>query len=120
MRSLTPTLLAAQKSGSCQPCLRVEAVGSIAGVVRLDFTRLYSGSEADYFHAVTMPGDGSLIRVRLTPPADGRKLYYQRVASPGPSSDFSQWIYSNQYNAVIVAAASLGAEASILWVKSDL
>ncbi len=119
MRSLTSTLLAAQEQAICTPYLKVEAKNLISGVVRLDWTRLYTGSEDDYFHALTMPGDGSLIRVRITLPADSRKLYRQRVANPGPSSDFSQWIYCNQYNAVVVAAASLGAEVSIFWINSS-
>src|SRR3972149_3138916 len=108
MRSLTSTLLAAQKGASRIPYVKVEIHNKVAGVVRLDWTRLYTGAEDDYFHAVTMPGDGSLIRVRITPPADSRKLYRQRVASPGPSSDFSDWSYTNQYNCVVVAMASLG------------
>ncbi len=81
--------------------------------------RLYSGAEDDYYHAATIPGDGSLIRARITPPADSRKLYRQRVASPGPSSDFSQWVYTNQYNCIVVAAASLGSEVSIFWINSN-
>jgi len=119
MRSLTSTLLAAQKEASRTPFVKVEAKNRIAGVVRLDWTRLYSGSEDDYFHAVTMPGDGSLIRARITLPADSRKLYRQRVANPGPSSDFSTWTYTNQYNCIVVAAASLGAEVSIFWINSS-
>jgi len=119
MRSLTSTLLAAQKQAATTPYVKVEAKNKIAGVVRYDWTRLYSGSEDDYFHAFTMPGDGSLIRARITPPDDSRKLYHQRVASPGPGSDFSQWTYTNQYDAVVVATAFLGAEVSIFWIKSD-
>ena len=119
MRSLSSTLLAAQKQATRIPYVRVEAKNKIAGVVRLDWARLYSGSEADYFHALTIPDDGSVIRVRITPPADSRKLYRQRVADPGPSSDFSQWTYCNQYDAVIVTATSLGAEVSIFWIKGD-
>ncbi len=119
MRNLTSTLLTAQKEASRIPFVKVEAKNRIAGVVRLDWTRLYTGAESDYFHAVTMPGDGSLIRVRITPPADGRKLYRQRVANPGPSSDFSSWTYTNQYNCVVVAAASLGAEVSVFWINSS-
>ncbi len=119
MRSLTSTLLAAQKEASRTPFVKVEAKNKIAGVVRLDWSRLYTGSEDDYFHAVTMPGDGSLIRVRITLPADSRKLYRQRVANPGPSSDFSTWTYTNQYNCIVVAAASLGAEVSIFWINSS-
>ena len=74
MRSLSSTLLAAQKEASRVPCVRVLAKNSLAVVVRLKWVRLYTGGETDYFHALTIPGDGSLIRVRLTPPADGRKL----------------------------------------------
>ncbi|MFC2005994.1 hypothetical protein ACFLVG_03440 [Chloroflexota bacterium] len=119
MRSLTSTLLAAQKEATHTPYVKVEAKNKISGVVRLDWTRLYNGSEDDYFHGVTMPGDGSLIRVRITLPSDSRKLYRQRVASPGPSSDFSTWTYTNQYNCIVVAAASLGAEVSIFWINSS-
>ncbi|MCK4863639.1 MAG: hypothetical protein KAS25_05040, partial [Dehalococcoidales bacterium] len=86
---------------------------------RQDWDRLYDGSEDDYFHALTMPGDGSLVRARITLPADSRKLYRQRVGSPGPGGDFSQWTYTGQYNAVVVAAASLGGEVSIFWIKSN-
>ncbi len=119
MRSLSETLLATQKEATRTPYVKLEAKNKIAGVVRYDWTRFYNGSEDDYFHAVTMPGDGSLIRVRITPPADSRKLYRQRVANPNPDSDFSQWVYTNQYNAVIVACCSSGAEVSIFWIKSD-
>ncbi len=118
MRSLTSTLLAAQKEAGRTPYLKLEAKNKIDGVVRLDWTRLYVGSEDDYFHAVTMPGDGSLVRVRLTPPSDARKLYRQRVVSPGPASDFSSWTYTSQYNCLAVAAASQGVEVSVFWINS--
>ena len=117
MRQLSDSLLAAQQEASYLPYVKVEAKNKIAGVVRLDWTRLYSGSEADYFHGVTMAGDGSLIRARITPPDDSRKLYRQRVSNPGPSSDFSTWTYTNQYNAAVVTCASLGSEVSIFWIN---
>ena len=101
------------------PYAEVKAVNKIAGVVRLDWTRLYTGSEADNYHALTLPGDGSLIRVRVTLPSDGCRLYLQRVDNPGPGSDFSLWTYTGWYNAVVVAAASLGAEVSIFWINSS-
>jgi len=41
------------------------------------------------------------------------------VVSPGPESDFSQWVYANQYNVVVVAAAVLGAEVSLFWINSS-
>ncbi|MBI4295617.1 MAG: hypothetical protein HY667_00720 [Chloroflexi bacterium] len=117
MRTLSSSLLAAQKSSSGIPYVKVEASNKIAGVVRLDWTRLYTGTEPDYFHAVTMAGDGSLIRARITPPSDSRKLYRQRVANPDPTSDFSNWSYTSQYNAAAVACAALGAEVSIFWIN---
>ena len=119
MRTLSDTLLSAQKLASHIPYVKLEASNKTTGVVRLDWSRLYTGSEDDYFHAVTIPEDGSLIRVRVTPPSDSRKLYRQRVADPDPESDFSQWTYTNQYNAVAVAVASQGAEVSIFWINTD-
>ncbi len=117
MRSLTATLLAAQKEASAQPRIKLTARNEIGGVVRYDWERLYTGDEPDYYHALAVPGDGSLVRARLTPSADSLKLYRQRVASPGPGSDFSQWVYTGQYNVLAVAAAALGAEVSIFWIK---
>ncbi len=119
MRQLSSALLAAQKQASSVPYIKVTAAKKIAGVVRYDWSRLYTGAEDDYYHALTMPGDGSLVRARSTPPVDSRKLYRQRVAGPGPGSDFSQWTYTGQYNAVVVVAASLGAEVSIFWINTN-
>ena len=119
MRSLTSTLLAAQEQSAATPYVKVEAKNRMAGAVRYGWSRLYEGSEDDGLHGVTMPGDGSLVKARITLPSDSRKLYRQRVADPAPESDFSQWTYTNQYNAIVVAAASLGAEVSIFWIKSN-
>jgi len=119
MRQISSTLNAAQKTASSTPYVKMEAKAKIAGVVRMEWSRLYTGNEDDYHHALTMPSDGSLVRVRITLPGDARKLYWQRVAAPGPLSDYSGWTYANQYNCVVVAAASQGAEASIFWINSS-
>jgi len=119
MRTLSETLLSAQKQASHIPYIKLEAVNKVNGVTRLDWQRLYTGTEEEYFHALAVAGDGSLIRVRITPPSDSRKLYIQRTTNPGEASDFSRWTYTNQYNAVVVAAASLGADVSVFWIKGD-
>ena len=119
MRTLTSTLLAAQQAATHVPVVRLTASNRDCGVVRLEWQRLYTGAEPDYYHALAMAGDGSMIRVRLTLPGDSRKLYRQRVASPGPGADFSQWTYTSQYNCVVVAAAALGAEVSIFWINTS-
>jgi hypothetical protein len=119
MRTLTSTLLTAQQRSNAVPYVKLEAVNRIAGVDRYSWMRLYEGSEDDYFHALTMPNDGSMIRVRTTPPSDSGKLYRQRVSNPGPESDFGQWTYTNQYNAVVTTVASLDMEVSHFWIKTN-
>jgi hypothetical protein len=119
MRTLTSTLLAAQKTASRTPYVKVEAKNNMCGVVNLKWTRLYTGTEPDGQHALTLPADGSLIRLRVTPSSDNYKLYRQRVTSPGAGSDFTQWTYLSQYGIAAVAACSLSAEVSLFWVKSS-
>jgi hypothetical protein len=119
MRELSDTLMEAQKAASHNPYVRVEARNRIRGVVRLDWDRLYTGTEDDYFHALTIAGNGSLVRVRIGPPSDARKLYRQTVPDPGPLSDFSTWTYIGQYNCVGVAVASHEAEVCIFWVNNS-
>jgi hypothetical protein len=118
MRTLTGTLIAAQKAASRTPYVKVEARNNLCGVVNLKWARLYTGSEPDGPHALTIPGDGSLIRLRATPSGDNRKLYRQRVVDPGPASDYSAWTYLNIYGVTAVAACSLGTEVSLFWVKN--
>jgi len=90
VRTLSSTLLAAQKSASSQPYVKLLVAGRIGGVTRLNWSRLYTGSEPDYYHAATLSGDGSLVRARVSN-SSPFWLYIQRIASPGPGSDFSQW-----------------------------
>jgi len=119
MRTLSSSLLAAQQQGTVVPYIKIKAVNKTAGVNRYDWSRLYDGSEDDYFHGLTISGDGSLIKVRITLPGDYNKLYRQRIISSGTGSDYSQWTYTGQYGAIVTAAASLGAEVSIFWIKSN-
>jgi len=89
MRTLSSTLTAAQKSSSARPHPKVEVFEKIGGITRLSWTRLYEGSENDSFHACCMPGDGSLIRLRVEPSTN--ELYRQRVTSPDENSNYSSW-----------------------------
>src|SRR3990172_8653114 len=86
-RLYAPALLAAQKSGPAVPYLKVVVSDRIGGVRRLAFSRLYTGSEPDGYHAAAMPADGSLLRARVS----GGRVYYQRVTNPGAGSNFSAW-----------------------------
>ncbi|HEX74276.1 MAG TPA: hypothetical protein G4N93_03920 [Dehalococcoidia bacterium] len=118
MRTLSATLLAEQKLATKTPYVKVEAKNLINGVVRLDWSRLYAGSEVDCFHALAMPGDGSLIRLRVTPPGDSRKLYYQRVTNPDENSDYTSWTYLSIYNAVIVASCAEDSNVSQFYIRN--
>jgi hypothetical protein len=119
MRTLSSTLLAAQQKETVVPCLKIVAVNKTAGVNRNDWVRFYDGSEDDYYHSLAVPGDGSLIKVRITPPADSNKLYRQRITSPGPGSDYSQWTYTGHYGVMATAVAALEAEVSLFWINSS-
>jgi hypothetical protein len=73
--------------------------------------RFYSGTETKDSHGVTMPGDGSLVRVRKS----GANLYLSRVTSPGPSSTYSSWggSFGGVPTNAKTAIASLGAEVMV-------
>lgn len=119
MRQLTTTLEAAPKQATRLPCIKVQAVNKAAGVLKQNWDRVYTGTETDYYHAVTAPDDASLIRVRITPISDTHKLYRQRVVNPGLGNDYSTWTYTGQTDVMAVAATSQGAEVSIIWIKSN-
>ena len=118
MRTLTSTLLAAQKDPSAIPYLKVEVLDDIAGVPRPTFTRLYTGSEPDFYHDATCPGDGSLVRARVN--TVDNKLHVQRVANPGPSSDFSSWTLPNTVSGASgISLVSQGATVNLFYVDPD-
>ena len=115
MRTLHSALLAAQRKASGVPYVKVEVVDSIGGVKRLEWQRLYSGSEPDSYHAATMPADGSLNRCRV----DAGNLYRQRVANPGPGSDFSSWTLVDACANAGVALTSYGASVLLFYVGTN-
>jgi hypothetical protein len=88
MRSLSATLLAAQKKADRLPYVEAKVYDYEAGIKRLTWTRLYEGSEPDNHHGIAFDGQGSMHRIRA---AAGNILYRQKITSPGPSSDYSQW-----------------------------
>jgi hypothetical protein len=119
MRILSSTLLEAQQKESAVPKIKLLVSNKLGGVNRYDWVRFYNGSEDDYYHGLAIPGDGSLIRVRITPPADSGKLYLQRIINPSLESDYTQWTYTGEYSAVVTAVAALGQEVSVFWIKSN-
>ncbi|MFQ5925274.1 MAG: hypothetical protein ACE5IE_04700, partial [Dehalococcoidia bacterium] len=118
MRNLSSTLLQAQRSSARLPYIKVEVVERVGGVTRLSWSRLYTGSEGDFYHAATMPGDGSLLRARVDP--NSYLLYLQRVANPGPASNFGSWTGIATVSSVSgIALSSSGSTVLLFYVATD-
>lgn len=100
------------------PYVKVDILDHVAGITRLNWARLYTGSEPDFYHAASMPGDGSLVRARVDPST--YQLYRQRVASPAPGSDFSPWTgVCPVSSASGIALASRGSRVLLFCVDTD-
>ena len=118
MRALTATLLAAQRSSSARPYLRVRLFDREVSVIRLRWERWHQGVEADGPCDAAVPADGSLLRARIDP-SDGA-LSDQRVAAPDATSDFSAW---TSLGAVATSPrlglAAAGTRALLATVRGD-
>ena len=117
MRTLSSTLLEAQRNSSAVPHVRVTVSDTVAGVARPVFRRLHTGDETNFYHAAVCADDGSLVRARVS--SSDSRLYVQRVSSPGPSSDFTSWTRLNAVSTTAnVAMTAIGAVLNIFYVES--
>jgi hypothetical protein len=118
MRTLSSSLLAAQKSRARLPYVKLEIKDMVAGITRLSWQRLYSGSEPDSYHAAAMSSDGSLTRARVDPSTS--QLYRQRVTNPGQGSDFSAWTAVCLVSSASgIALVSRGSAVLLFYVGTD-
>jgi len=111
MRTLSDTLLAAQKKAHRLPYVEAKVYDYEQGIKRLTWTRLYEGSEPDNHHGIAFDGQGSMHRIR----ADGNNLLRQKITGPGPSSDYSQWTQVSTDCAGPCAIAAYGAMVYIFY-----
>ena len=79
MKTLTPTLLAAQKKPHRLPYVEAEVYDYEAGVKRLSWTRVYESTEPDNHHGIAFDGDDDMHRIRA---GIGNALYYQKQDCP--------------------------------------
>jgi hypothetical protein len=120
MRTLSTSLLAAQKKAQRLPCVEARAYDYEQGIKRLTWTKLYAGSEPDNHHGIAFDGQGSMHRIRA---AAGDLLYHQKVMAPDEASDYSQWTQLAADCAGPCAIAAQGARvyvfykttANVLW-----
>jgi hypothetical protein len=78
MRTLSATLLAAQKKAHRLPYVEAEVYDYEVGIKRLSWTRVYEGSEPDNHHGIAFDGNGDMHRIR----SEGSNLYYQKQECP--------------------------------------
>jgi len=88
MRTLSATLLAAQKKPVRFPYVEAKVYDYEQGIKRFYFTRLYQGSEPDNHHDISFDGQGSMHRIRS---GGSGTLLYQKITAPDENSDYSQW-----------------------------
>lgn len=116
MKPLSATLLAALKAPSHRPYVKVEVVDRVGAVGRINWQRLYSGAEPDFHHALTLAGDGSLVRARMDPAT--LNIFYMRVPNPGPGANFSQWRLLSMGTSGLALVAT-GAQVYLFWGNGD-
>jgi hypothetical protein len=78
MKTLSATLLTAQKKPHRLPYVEAKVYDYEAGIKRLSWTRVYEGSEPDNHHGIAIDGQGSMHRIR----SQGSNLYYQKQTLP--------------------------------------
>jgi len=79
MRTLSATLVAAQKKAHRLPYVEAKVYDYEAGIKRLTWTRVYEGSEPDNHHGIAFDGNGDMHRIRA---GSGNALYYQKQDCP--------------------------------------
>jgi len=112
LRTLSSTLLTAQKKADRLPYVEAKVYDYEQGIKRLSWTRLYEGSEPDSHHGIAFDDQGNMHRIRA---AASNALYRQKITSPGPSSDYSQWINIATDCAGPCAIAAYGAKVYIFY-----
>jgi len=128
MRTLSSTLLAAQRKDDRLPYVEAKVYDYEAGIKRLTWTRLYTGSEPDNHHGIAFDGQGAMHRIR----AEGNNLYRQKLASPfnAPPSfpltfPFSLVTWFDSWELIAsdcegpCAIAAYGARVYIFYRKTD-
>jgi len=116
VRTLSSTLLAAQKKADRLPYVEAKVYDYEQGIKRLSWTRLYEGSEPDNHHGIAFDGQGSMHRIRA---AVGNILYRQKVTAPDEASDYTQWTQIATDCDGPCAIAAYGAKVYIFYRKTD-
>ncbi len=120
MRSLSSSLLAAQKQVNVKPKVNLVIRDQQILVNRLDWTLLYAGSESEGYVGGAQASDSFIIRARI----ESTSLKVQRVTDVENSSQWSSWTtlvetggVANDCNPLVVADPQ-GAEVWLFYVDN--
>ena len=120
MRTLTSTLKAEQKKPSRKPLVKVEvqefghpAKSSSIQWELFAWEKIYGNTDAQNFHGLAFPSDGSLNRIRLS----GTAIHHQRVTSPDENSDYTNWT-TNFGNTIASSHLAIAAQGSAVMVAA--
>jgi len=116
VRSLTPTLLSAQRSRAARPCVQVTVDDRHIGVGRLRPQEIYAGSEGEGPCAMTC-SDGYILRAWVDANGDLRLCRTEA----GSASGWGNWsLLASSVNAEAqVALAADGSDVYLLYVSGD-
>ncbi len=116
MDSLASSLSAHQKGPARRPAVTLALSNARHGRPVLNWTRYYSGAEANGPVAACLSPAGTLIRARN----DAGTIKVSRVASPGPGSTYSSWtdLDTGATSGTGVALVALPTEIVIIYVSS--
>jgi hypothetical protein len=117
VRALTPTLTEAQQRADRLPYVEAKVYDYAQGIGRIHWTRIYDGSEPDYYHDIAFDGQGSMHRVRAIGVAN--TLWHQKIVSPDDESDYSLWTQIADDCAGPCAIAASGSKVYIFYQKTD-
>ena len=112
MRTLSATLLAEQRRPDRLPFVEATINDFEQGIKRLEWTRLYEGTEPDNHHGIAFDGQGSMHRIRA---AAGNTLYRQKITNPDANSDYSNWQLVTADCSGPYAIAAMGAKVYIFY-----
>ncbi len=125
MKDLSDTLREAQKRPLGKPLLKLEvqAYGHpqwqpsvVWGGGLFNWTKLYGGTEPQFWHDSCISGAGTLHRVRM----QGTTIYYSRVASPGAGSNFAYWTNMGTVPSSPQGRVAIGAQGdNVIMVAMD-
>lgn len=124
MRTISESLLAAQRSAVRVPYVRCVVDDQPIEMPRFSWSQVYNGTEGEYPHDAALAADGSIVRTRVAYNGVTGKydFYVQRVTDPPNASQWASWNLLQQDVAALAAAVKAddaSAMVVVFYVAGD-